>query len=48
MKLFRFILGAGVVVVTISIGHTINYIYSGILLLIGAILVLTSFFKDKR
>ena len=48
MKILRFIFGIGIIYITIKIGLKINYIYAGILLVIGLILILTSFRKNKR
>ncbi len=48
MRILRLILGAGILLITFKIGLKINYIFSGILLVIGLILFLTSFRRNKR
>ena len=48
MKILRFIFGAGIIYITIKIGLKINYIFTGILFVIGLILILTSFRKNKK
>lgn len=48
MRILRLILGLGVMFVVLRIGLEINYIYAGVLIVIGAILIITSFGKDKQ
>ncbi len=47
MKTLRLIFGVGILFITFNIGLDINYIYSGILLVIGLVLFFTSFGRNK-
>ena len=48
MKILRLIFGLGILIVTLKVGLEIDYIYAGILLVIGLVLTLTSLGKNKK